>query len=372
MEDFAQPGGMDAVAEGIPAAVRGLSEETIRVLERVPSAVFVLDASGAIRWANGRTHRVLRRSVESVVGLSAEALLGCRLPPVSELPVGAEGYAGRATLPTPDGLSMTVSFRVTALELPGLEPGEGCRAVFVQDVTGIEHLRAERDRLLQFAAVHEVLPSLLHELKTPLASVLSSVELLVEDTPEGPMQAALYAVLLELRRMKLNLEGIGSVGRPLRSTRPHAIDGVVSQACLVLEANARSKGMTLRCHTQVLPLMPFDPSVVRAVVFNLVTNAIQACSSGDTITVTLGLDASRSQLVLVVDDTGCGMSAETLARCRDLFFTTKSNGSGLGLALCDAAARAADGSLTLRSAPGRGTVATLCVPLNVGRMERAS
>jgi hypothetical protein len=172
--------------------------------------------------------------------------------------------------------------------------------VFVQDVTGIEHLRAERDRLLQFAAVHEVLPSLLHELKTPLASVLSSVELLVEDTPEGPMQAALYAVLLELRRMKLNMEGIGSVGRPLRSNRAYPIDDAVTQACHVLEANARGRGVTLRCEVALLPLLPFDPSVVRAVVFNLVTNALYACRVGDEIEVSLGLDPAGAQLVLSV------------------------------------------------------------------------
>jgi PAS domain-containing protein len=117
MEDFAQPGGMDAVAEGIPAAVRGLSEETIRVLERVPSAVFVLDASGAIRWANGRTHRVLRRSVESVVGLSAEALLGVRLPPL-EASSGARGVRGSRDVAAPDGLDLIVALRVTALEAP--------------------------------------------------------------------------------------------------------------------------------------------------------------------------------------------------------------------------------------------------------------
>jgi len=372
MEDFVSHASMDEVAKAIPAAVRGLSDETIRVLERVPSAVFVLDGTGAIRWANGRTHRVLRRSVESVVGLSAEALLGCGLPSVADLPHNAEGYVGRATLPTPDGMSMTLSFRVTGLELPGLEPGEGCRAVFVQDVTGIEHLRAERDRLLQFAAVHEVLPSLLHELKTPLASVLSAVELLVEENTDPPTQQSLYAVLLELRRMKLNLEGIGSVGRPLRSARSHAIDDVVVQACRVLEANARSRGIALTCQSSLLPLMPFDPSVIRAVVFNLVTNAIQACVTGDHIEVSLTFDATRTHLELTVTDSGCGMSPEVVSRCRDLFFTTKSNGSGLGLALCDAAARAAEGALTLRSTLGLGTTVVLTIPLSAPRMERGA
>lgn len=361
---------MNEMAASIPAAIRGLSDDTIRVLERVPSAVFVLDADGLIRWANGRTHRVLKRSVESVVGLSAEALFGCQMPSVAELPNEPEGFAGRTTLPTPDGLRMVVSFRVTPLELPGFEPAEGCRAVFVQDVTGIEHLRAERDRLLQFATVHEVLPSLLHELKTPLASVLSSVELLIEDYEEPALQQSLFAVLQELRRMKLNLEGIGSVGRPLRAARVHAIDDVVTQACRVLEASARARGMVLHCQTASLPLLPFDPSVVRAVVFNLVTNAIQASVAKGRIAVEVSIEEPSKAFKLVVRDNGCGMNAEVLSRCRDLFFTTKANGSGLGLALCDAAARAADGQLRLESQPGQGTTVTLLIPVSAPRDER--
>lgn len=355
-----------ASCAGDPEAASGLSLDVLRALTWIPGALLLIDASGVVCWANPRAQQLFRRPMQALCGQHAESLLGVALPPVEAALDGSEGDAGRALLPIPDGHSLAVLYRFSAL----VAQGTTYRAVFVQDASSVDHLRAERDRLMQFAAVHEMLPSLLHELKTPLASVLSSIELLVEETPEGPFQASLYALLLALRRMKLNIEAIGLVGRPLRSSRDYPVDHAVLHACQLLEASARGRGVTLRSEVAMLPLLPFDPPVMRAVVFNLVSNALYACRTGDEIAVSLGLDEACTHLVLSVRDSGCGMSPEVVARCRELFFTTRANGTGLGLSLCDAAAQAAQGSLTVESALSQGTTVTLSVPLSAPRAVR--
>ena len=96
-------------------------------------------------------------------------------------------------------------------------------------------------------------------------------------------------------------------------------------------------------------------------VLNLVENAIQAC--GPELRLKVHLYARADSLRLSVSDNGPGMDPATLARLGEPFFTTKTTGTGLGLAVVKAVARAHQGQLQLRSRPGRGTCATLILPL---------
>lgn len=98
-------------------------------------------------------------------------------------------------------------------------------------------------------------------------------------------------------------------------------------------------------------------------VLNLVENAIQA--AGRDVRLKVHLYARGDSLRLSISDNGPGMSAETLARLGEPFFTTKTTGTGLGLAVVKAVAKAHQGELRLRSHAGRGTCATLILPLIV-------
>lgn len=240
------------------------------------------------------------------------------------------------------------------------------------DVEELARVRRERDRLMQLAAVSDVLPSLMHELKNPLAAITSAVELVLGDLGEGSARDDLQSVLGEIRRMKLTLEGIGSVGRDLLAERPSAIDFAITEAFHVLLRVGTSRGVAMECRVPAMPLLPFDPSVVRALVFNLVQNAIHACEGvpGASIRVSAELDASGSGFELCIADTGEGMPAEIVARCTELFYTTKRRGSGIGLALVLRVVEEAGGRLTIESERGRGTTIRIHLPIPPRRALR--
>ena len=97
---------------------------------------------------------------------------------------------------------------------------------------------------------------------------------------------------------------------------------------------------------------------------NLVNNAIQSSSTEHKLSIKFTLSKSVPRhLCVSVTDTGAGMSAETLARVQEMFTTTKSQGTGLGLAVVRAVARAHAADFSLTSEQGKGTTATLCIPL---------
>lgn len=331
------------------------------VVEALDAALLVVDGCGVIRRANRSSHHVLGCNT-TLVGEPIERWL----TNLDELRTLAESRARATKVIERNGSKVVIGYSATPL---ASEQSGAAYTVVFQDVTERERLREERDRLMRMAAVSEILPSLLHELKNPLACIATAVEVMLEELGPGHLQTDLHAVLSEIRRMKFTLEGLGSVGRELESSRNHPIDHAAREVCRVLERQAASRGIKLTAHVADMPLLPLDPGVTRAVLFNLLTNAIHACVEGDCVDVGGYFDDAANQLVLSVEDTGCGMEPSVLERCQELFFTTKPKGTGIGLALCSGAIRSAGGELDIRSEVARGTRVEIKVPIAGARRQ---
>lgn len=336
------------------------------VIDALPSAILLTDVNGLVVHANPVALRVLKLDAPEVVGHDVAQVLA----PLEFLRSGGSnpecaGCRGTNTTQTclrrrtPRG-DTCIGYRFSN----GAPAGAPWHyAVTFRDISEWHTLREERDRLLQLAAVGNALPTLLHELKNPLAAVTASVELLIEDSTEDGLRGDLHAILSELRRMALGFEGIGAVGRSVRSSRHQAVDEAVREAALVMGRRAQSLGVHMRFDVDFMPLLPFDPGVLRAVVFNLVTNALHASHAGGTVVLHSRLTDDGKRFELCVVDNGTGMTAEVFEKCTQLFFTTKRSGSGIGLALCRQVADDGGGELSLESVPGFGTSITLRLPI---------
>lgn len=341
----------------LPLPVRPACDE-IAVLDALGSGVLALRDDGAILRANRGAQRILRRPLADLVSARIDDVLA----PLAQLvAAGTEPVTGRHELAIDlgDGTRGAIGFGLSSFEAAD---GRLRWVVQFQDILPLLELRRQRDKLLAMAALGDALPSVLHELRNPLAAVTARLELLVEET-EGSLQIDLHAVLSEVRRMSLGLDGVGGLVRSARASSNTAIDLAVREACRVLEPVAERVGVHLEARGPTLPLLPIDRGVMSGVVFNLVKNSIDASSAGGSVIVTAELDEAGSTFVLRVEDDGCGMPPEVLERCTDLFFTRKDKGSGIGLALCKRVAESSGGRLAVDSRVGRGTTVTVWVPL---------
>lgn len=335
-----------------------LAFEALRAL---PAALLIVHDDGTTALANRQACAVLERPRSQLEGAQVSSYLASVAQLLS--PLSRDDRSGLLRVTLPSGRVASIGFSIAQLhDLDGTDQGNAF-TVILKDLTEVERVREERDRLLQIATVHEVLPAILHEIKNPLAAIATTAELLVEDATDPSSRASAHAILREARRMKLTLQGIGAVGVSLRSSRHAAIDHAMREACGILEARAEALGVKTRCLVADMPLLPLDPSVICALVLNLMTNSMQACRSGGEVELRAEIVGGGELLALHVDDTGAGMTPEVLARCRDLFFTTKPRGTGIGLALCERALGEAGGSMDIDSAPGKGTRITLHIPL---------
>jgi two-component system, NtrC family, sensor histidine kinase HydH len=340
------------------AAVRTTSTD-VRVVDSLDAGVIVVKAGGSIVRANPCAARILDVSVAELVGRDVATAFAPL--PVLLAAARSEKAEGRGELAfvRRDGSRATLGLTMAHFRGDDDVPHH---VVLFRDISGVLALRRERDRLLQMAALGDVLPSVLHELRNPLAAATAMLEIMVEET-EGELQNDLHALLWELRRMTLNLQGIGGIARPVCGGGQFtAIDHALREACRVLEPTAERKKVRIVCAVDDLPLLPLDRGSISGVVFNLVTNAIDACRVGGAVTVRAS--SSEGTFTLSVEDNGKGMNPEVLARCCELFFTQKDGGSGIGLALCKEAATSAGGTLDVQSTPGVGTKVTMRVPLD--------
>jgi signal transduction histidine kinase len=104
-----------------------------------------------------------------------------------------------------------------------------------------------------------------------------------------------------------------------------------------------------------------DPAMLRQAILNLALNACQAMPDGGTLRI--ACEAARGRRVkVVVADTGVGIKPEHLQRIFDLYFTTKPQGSGIGLSMVYRTVQMHDGEIEVQSTPGKGTTFAILLP----------
>jgi signal transduction histidine kinase len=166
----------------------------------------------------------------------------------------------------------------------------------------------------------------------------------------------------EIARMQEILADYLSFNRPLQEVKPQQIDlgPLVADALLVLSAHADER--RVRLTSQGDAVVQADPRRVKDAVLNLVANAIEATPPGGEVDVEVRSGGEEAEIV--VRDSGRGMSPETLMRLGTPFFTTREDGTGLGIVLARSVVAQHGGCLRYESVPGKGTTATVKLPIH--------
>jgi signal transduction histidine kinase len=225
-------------------------------------------------------------------------------------------------------------------------------------------MREERlsDAEAQLRRLQSVGAKVAHELKNPLASIKGLCQL-VARTPESERtQERLAVVASEISRMETILNEYLSFSRPLEDLRPEALDvaAIARDVLDVLAGRADQAGVTMTLDGAATAVHG-DSRRLKEALINLVANALEATPSGGTVA--LRLRNSGHAVLLEVRDSGRGIAPEDLERIGTSFFTTRPNGTGLGVVLAQGVINQHGGTLTYRSTLGQGTTATITLPV---------
>jgi signal transduction histidine kinase len=200
-----------------------------------------------------------------------------------------------------------------------------------------------------------------HELKNPLQAIGILVQLSARHVTDPEARERLQVAQSEVGRMDSIIKEYLSFSRPFDKLQPKkvALGAMVDEVIAVLEGGASAAGVLLRrngeAHAEA------DPRRLREALHNLISNALEACSRGGHVEVEITQRDGGARIV--VRDSGRGMSRDVLERLGRAFFSTRPEGTGLGVAMARAAFTQHGGALVYESEEGRGTTAIGTLPL---------
>lgn len=200
-----------------------------------------------------------------------------------------------------------------------------------------------------------------HELKNPLASIKGLCQLVSRAPESERTQERLAVVASEISRMETILNEYLSFSRPLEDLHPESMDltALGRDVLNVLAGRADQAGVTLALDGGATPVKG-DPRRLKEALINLVANAIEATPTGGNVQ--LRVRNAGGTVTLEVKDTGRGITPDDLERLGTSFFTTRPNGTGLGVVLAQGVITQHGGSLVYSSRVGHGTTATITLP----------
>jgi signal transduction histidine kinase len=218
------------------------------------------------------------------------------------------------------------------------------------------------DRL---AALGQLSAGLAHELRNPLGTIRASAEMLSRSVPADNEVAREVAgfIASEVDRSNSLVTRFLDFARPLQlKLAPADLGEVLDRAVALVERDAPQHRVTVyKNYSPDLAPFPFDAELMERVFYNLLLNAAQASEEGGAITLkTRRLDGTAEVAVI---DRGPGIDAKIREQIFNPFFTTKSNGVGLGLAIVSKIVDEHGGRMAVESEPGKGSIFRVFLPI---------
>jgi signal transduction histidine kinase len=242
------------------------------------------------------------------------------------------------------------------------------------DITELSEIQEQLARTRRLASVGQLAAGVAHEINNPLAAITTCAEAVMRDVRDSAELSAaavernwnfyLEEIVRQALRGKDITRGLLDLSRQQRARRVACdLNVAVSRAARLHAEGARGRGLEFVVELgEEVGEVVTDEALIRQVLDNLITNALDAAGEGGRVKISTGAEGARVRVE--VEDTGPGITPETLPRIFDPFFTTKDpgSGSGLGLAISLTLAESLGGALTVESKPGAGSRFRLWIP----------
>ena len=235
-----------------------------------------------------------------------------------------------------------------------------------RDLNSLNEVRSTIGYSRKLTALSRLSTGVAHAIRNPLNATVIHLELLKQRLLSRDLPVAmehLSVIAAQMRRLDEVVQGFLAFIRPEDlELRPVSLAALVDEFRPIVAAEARKYGVDLRVEVpEDLPPMRADPGLLRQALLNLALNACQAMPNGGRLRIA-GAPGRGRRVEVRCEDTGVGITPEHLDKIFDLYFTTKENGSGLGLSMVYRIVQLHDGEIEVQSTPGRGTTVRLLLP----------
>ncbi|MFH0883998.1 MAG: ATP-binding protein [bacterium] len=343
------------------------------VLAHVQVGIVVVDMDGRVSLFNEEAERLTGLLTEDVIG----GFYGDIFPaPVNEptsaiytLTHGSVIESRERDLSHTDGNTLPVRFSTAWIYGDDGQPFGVLE--FFEDLRPLRELQTRMQQSASLAALGEMAAQVAHELRNPLAGVQGFAQFLQEDIEEThPSRKIAEKIMVGVK----DIDRIAS--RLLEFTRPMSPNCQEVDLCEILEQETELARAELADREDVALELEVprervkvwcDGSLIKQAVLNLLKNAMQALNeSGGKILISLHWDLLRNRVHIMVSDNGIGIEEGTLPKIFNPFFTTRSQGTGLGLAMVKKIVEAHRGTIDVTSRLGERTNFLIELPIARG------
>ncbi len=347
--------------------------------ESAAEGIVQLDSDGLIRQMNRRALAIFGYTESEILGQPVEILVPPRLRE-RHLTHRASFFSAPRSRRMGAGMDIIGARKdgsefAAEVSLSHIVHDEADHVIaFVSDVTARRVMEREARRNETLHALGAVAAGIAHELNNPLAVVATRVELMLSSAGELPAETRedLQVVHRNVERASRISHNLLALARQRPSARaPVDVNGSIEEIVTLVFGEARTSGLMID--------LKLDHSIARVngdqvgleqVIVNLLMNARDA--SADRIRIETRTDSDRAGWIqVIVTDNGVGVAPEVLARVFDPFYTTKEQGTGLGLWLSDRVIHDHGGTIQAESKPGQGTSFVIRLP-GIEREEAAA
>ena len=225
---------------------------------------------------------------------------------------------------------------------------------------------ARMNRSERLYALGQLSAGLAHEIRNPLASIAGAVGILHRGrSPEAKQAECLEIIQKECQRLNRLLTSFLDFARPRAlNFETVRLESVFDSVLGLAEHAVDGAPITLKRSVEPDLALESDPEQLKQVLLNLLINAIQAMPNGGAVIMSAVVEAENA--IIQVRDQGCGVSEDEMKHLYDPFFTTKENGTGLGLPVAHQIVAQLGGALTARNNPEGGMTFSVQLPLRPG------
>ena len=341
-----------------------LKENLDQVLGNLQDGILLFTGDGRAVLVSEAAHRFLNTDKDHLLGLHANEIFDRSTVLGRTI---REAFEAGVTLVQEDIQTETgrrIQASVDFIYDDRTKSGLGA-LVTLHDLESVEQIESELELSRRMAAIGRLTAGVGHEVKNPINAIVVHLELLKNKLGEehAPASRHLNVIDAEIHRLDRVVQTLVDFSRPVElQLREQDLRKVIGDVVTLAREELSTRNVILESHFPANPvIVNVDADLLKQAAINVIQNGAQAMANGGTLRVTV--EEARKAAVVRIADEGVGISPEIREKIFDLYFTTKSGGSGIGLAMTYRILQLHHGSIDVESMVGRGTEFSLRIPL---------
>jgi len=336
-----------------------LQNYTRNIVDSIDSGVLAVDTNLVITALNREGEKIL--GVQDAIGVNASSVFDYSIVDIlNQTKLQKFKYTDIKTVIKVDDeekyLKLTVSPLLNILnKIQGL-------VIVIEDYSNEKYLEAQTARADRLSAVGELASGIAHEIRNPMGIIKTISQTLLKEEDQESMMEGLGIIVKEVDRANKVIQTLLNFARPdVNIVEKVNTGALIDEVLIIINKYAINKKIEIICDIGREIIIMGDKEKLKQVFINILLNSIQSMENGGTIWIST--EVGDLGVSISFRDTGTGIEKEDLNKIFNPFFTTKEEGTGLGLSVSNRIIQDHNGYITIDSVVNEGTIVVIYLPL---------